>query len=149
MPQPKDFKFALVYQGVEHELKNSPEGWFDYGTQWKRDGKYFGFERSFTLPLRFVLEGATILRKAFDEKGIQAEVSLRVYRLERETWKYSVDYEGDIDLGAMVENELYVEVDIWSNDLKQKLNAYEKVDYDIPIGTDYRQYHATMACRKT
>jgi hypothetical protein len=137
MPQPKDFKFVLEWKGVEYEFEASPDGWFDYSTKWLRHFTYHGYTRGFTESLRFIKNAAHILRMAYDERGIEAAVNLKVYRLDSRTWKYKLDYVGSLDFTRYIDTELYGEINVATGGTQMLLDAYDKVDYDIPIGTGY------------
>ena len=138
MPQPKDFKFTLEWKGTEYEFQHSPDGWADYSTKWVRHKDYYGFSRTFIEELRFFKEACDIIRKANDEKGIEALVYLKVYRLNRANWEYQLDFVGELDFTRLVDDELYDDIAIASGGTEQLLEAYAKVDYDVPIGTDYK-----------
>jgi hypothetical protein len=76
----KELKFKLIYNGSTTELTNAPDGWIDEALQSERDMVYFGLMRTFSIPLKFVKEGARILRTALYTDGIKANVGIEIYK---------------------------------------------------------------------
>lgn len=91
MPQGKDYIFALqdknfnfwkVENGVvsrsaqPYFLSFSPDGWSDISIQNVRNKKYWGIDRTVTIPLKYVNDGAQILKYIFYTLGIEESVYL-------------------------------------------------------------------------
>lgn len=57
-------------------LLHTPDGWLNIEVQRTRSIKYFGLDRSFTIPLDFVKDGAHILKYLFYNFGMEEKVFL-------------------------------------------------------------------------
>lgn len=130
----KDVKFYLTYAGVETELAYAPDGWDEELMTWERSKKYFGMFRSFSIPLRFVKDGAYILRSAFYTYGVDAAVTVRICKRNRKTNDYDTKYTGIIDFAAFVDSADTVEVNIKDSGASAyvKNGAEIQETYDLP-----------------
>jgi hypothetical protein len=62
--------------GVPRPLVFTPDGWTKIEINNQRNTKYFALDRSFSVPLDFVEDGAVILKDAYYKKGVEAKVYL-------------------------------------------------------------------------
>jgi hypothetical protein len=82
--QDKDFRFWKVEDGVvkctaaPYFLDFAPAGWQEIAIQNIRNKKYWGIDRSVTIPLSYVNDGAQILKYIFLNKGTEEPVSLSI-----------------------------------------------------------------------
>jgi len=82
--QDKDFRFWKLDNGVikctaaPYFLEFSPAGWQEISVQNIRNKKYWGIDRSVTIPLSYVNDGATILKHIFLTKGLEEPVYLSI-----------------------------------------------------------------------
>ena len=82
--QDKDFRFWKIEDGVvkctaaPYFLQFAPAGWQDIAIQNIRNKKYWGIDRSVTIPLSYVNDGAQILKYIFLNKGIEEPVFLSI-----------------------------------------------------------------------
>lgn len=135
MLQPKEFQYILEVPAIaEYELQHAPAGWLDdTEVMFKRSEKYFGMVRSLTVPLKFTLDGAAILRSRFYDKGVQALVYLRINKLDPSTWTYLPAYYGKIDFSTAEDERDYFTVNAKDADMSLKIKAFENVKYEIPM----------------
>src|SRR5690606_12224308 len=101
----EDFQYILVIGTTDYILDNAPPGWIDESLiTFKRDIKYHSLFRDFTLPMSFVLDGATILRSQYYQYGSEALVRFKVMRLDRNTFQYKQEYIGEIDFSEITDS---------------------------------------------
>ena len=104
-----DLKFYLTYDGVTTLLENSPDGWDEQLMKWERSVEYFGLFRSFSISLKWVRDGAEILRRAFYTDGIDAAVTVRMDKRNRQTNLFEAKYTGVIDFVSFSDSRDFVE----------------------------------------
>lgn len=133
--QPNDFRYTLTIDEKDYVLINAPEGWEETFLNFKRSGNYYGLVRSFTVPLKFVLDGAYLLRKAFYTEGMGSSVILRIEELNRANWLYRNLYHGEIDLvdfddsGNLEGNS--VTVSCTDIGIAEMIATYDRTEYEI------------------
>lgn len=117
-------------------LANTPDGWQDKMIEYARNTKYYGMVRTFTVPLKFVTDGAKIVRFLYYTYGIQAECYLRIAKLNWKTGNHEKYYVGALDFSTFSDEVEFVEVSILDSGLASLIKANEGTTYEIPIGTD-------------
>lgn len=134
---PKQFRYTLTYQGNDVELYYAPRGWDDETLgNYSRSKEYFGLIRSFSLPLRFVKDGAEILRTAFINDGIQAGVRIKIER-RRNLWDYETIYIGDLDFSTYEYDGLEVSVQLMDSGISSDIKARENTTFEFNLtGSD-------------
>lgn len=133
--QPPKFRYTLILESGEFDLLNAPEGWEETFLKNQRSTDYWGLIRSFTMPMKFVLDGAYLLRKEFYEKGIPAEAKIRVEILENRTWAYRLVYEGEIDFTEFEDSSDGNSVTVRATDIgiAEMIASYDKAVYEIDL----------------
>jgi hypothetical protein len=131
--QPNDFRYTLTISGVSYILPQSPIGWDDSVLKWVRSNMYSGLIRTFTLPLKFPLDGAWLLRQEFYQNGIEGSAGLLIEKLTRATWQYKTIYNGSIDLSRFKDGLHDVEANVMEGGVTQQIKAYEGVKYEFDI----------------
>ena len=143
----KDGKSYTVNNGVVSStslpkpLDHAPDGWKDKVVNYARSESYFGMLRSFSIPLRFVKDGAKILRARLYQCGPEDEVNLIILRLNTNTGKHESFYKGQIDFSTYEDQTDFFEVNIIEGGLSKLLKANENTTYEIPLslfGVDLR-----------
>lgn len=143
----KDGKSYTVNNGVVSStslptpLDHAPDGWKDKVVNYTRSESYFGMLRSFSIPLRFVKDGAKILRARLYQYGPEDEVNLIILRLNTNTGKHESFYKGQIDFSTYEDQTDFFEVSIIEGGLSKLLKANENTTYEIPLslfGVDLR-----------
>lgn len=124
--------------GTPAHLKSSPDKWKDIVINWARNNKYLGLFRDFSIGLKFVNDGAKILRTAKWNIGMEAINYLSITKLDRTTFpdKYNHWYTGEFDFSKYKQTDTGVEIDIVEGGLSKLLKANEGIVYEIPINTD-------------
>jgi hypothetical protein len=150
----KDLKFILTYNSVPTELVNSPDGWDDTLVKYDRSLKYWGLFRSYSIPLRFIKEGALILRTAFYTSGVNASATLTIQKLNRITLEYYTAYTAQFDFATFKDLHDFVDIILIDGELSAFIKKNESIKYDIEVtgytvrcqgSLVYPVYYATCA----
>jgi hypothetical protein len=147
----KDFLYFLVDgSGNSYRVNNgmvetsstptplpvSPDGWQEKSIKYGRSAKYHGLFRSFTTPMKFVKEGAMILRDRLYKSGTESPLFMIIHRLDKAfsgEWKHNFFYKGELDLSKAEDTETYASCNIMEGDLVKLFKANEGTTYEIPI----------------
>lgn len=130
----------LKPDGQPAHLKYSPDGWKDTLVNFGRSDTYMGVFREFTVPMRFVKDGAKILRHILWTKGKNAIAYFALHRLNRLV--YPASYEtftyGELDFtkAKQKQDDKSLTINVMQGGLSKLLKANEGTVYDIPINTD-------------
>lgn len=126
-------------------LKYAPGGWMDTVLKYSRNEHYYGINRSYSFPLKFVRDGAAIIRHVYYMgRGIEQLLQLVVLRWnptqftapdgtirEADTWY--LYYKGILDLPKMKDKvQEGIEVNVMEGGVIQLLKAYENAVFEIP-----------------
>lgn len=115
-------------------LKNSPMGWFDNEIEFNRSNRYWGIGRKFSDQLKFVGDGAAIIRELFYKfRGIEQLVQLVILKWDPDTDVYSLFYKGLLDLKTF--DDLVAEgvtVNTMEGGSVQLLKTYENMMQEFP-----------------
>lgn len=133
MIQPKTFRYTLIVQGEEFELINAPQGWEETLLNYKRSDNYFGMIRSFTVPLKFVLDGAWLLRREFYTKRMGAVTVLKIEALDNSTWSYRLVYRGEVDYTEFTDEDESVTVNVTDVGVAEAVASSDKAVFEIPL----------------
>ena len=123
--------FDYAGHTAEEPLLTAPDGWDEQMVKWVRNKKYYGLFRSFTIPLKFVKDGAFKLRKDFYTYGLDAVATLTVNRLDPINDVYYVAYSGTFDFSTFKDNETYVEINLVDGGLAKIIKDNEAVEYEV------------------
>lgn len=129
--------------GTPTPLPVTPSGWDEKSIKYGRSTKYFGLIRTFTTPLKFVKQGATILRDRLFRFGTEVELFLLIHRLDKTyggEWRHRFFYKGEIDLSKCSSEENEFTANIMEGDLEKKFKANENTIYEIPIDVPQAVY---------
>lgn len=127
------FKYTLTYLSQDYELVYAPEGW-DKETigSISRSKELFGISRKFSLPMRFVKDGAQLLRNAFISGGYEQGVRLKVERRER-LWDYSTVYFGDLDFSEYDYDGVAVTLPVMETGITSNIKSRERTTYEFSL----------------
>ncbi|TAN17239.1 MAG: hypothetical protein EPN37_07235 [Chitinophagaceae bacterium] len=117
-------------------LSFTPDGWQDKTINYTRNTTYFGMVRQFTVPLKFVKDGAEIVRWLFYSNGIEAVCYLRIAKLNRATGNHEKYFVGALDFSTFDDMLQYVQVSILDSGLASMIKSKEGTTFEIPMGTD-------------
>jgi len=128
-----DEEDMLITTDTPEPLPYTPDGWQEVTVKFMRNATYQGLFRDFTIPLRFIRQGATIIRSLFYTKGMEAVINLRIKKLNRSTYQYESWYEGEIDLSQVKDSIDFLDVNVAEGGIPKILKANENTVYEIPM----------------
>ena len=130
-----------VTSGVDYSLPQSPDGWADIQISFGRNSHYWGLSRTFTLPMKFVGDGAKIVRKAlYTGRGIESPMGYIVLKWNENTGIFELYYTGLLDLSqASDQVEEGVTVNIMEGGAAQFIKAYENTMIALPCNGSIQQ----------
>lgn len=115
-------------------LKNSPMGWEGCELEFSRSMRYWGMNRAFTQPLKFVGDGAAIIRNRFYMfRGIEQLIMLVILKWNPDTDVYSLYWKGLLDCGKWKDLVSEgVNLTAMESGVAQILKTYENTMFEIP-----------------
>lgn len=116
-------------------LPQAPDGWLQQQIGFGRNMKYWGLFRSYTQPLKFVGNGAKIIRYLlYTRRGVEEQVFLNVNKFNPLTDVYESYYKGELDLMNNVDDNPLesVSVNVMEGGLLKLIKAYENTTFEIP-----------------
>lgn len=145
--QSKDFSFwqpdannKIVLKNKPYLLDFSPEGWDDIAIQNILNKRYWGIDRSVTIPLSYVQDGAKILKNIVLNKGIEESVYLVIARQELEYipgesygYWYKQIYRAEVDFSTYDHSGVKVTCNTLEDGLPKYLKANENTTYEFPM----------------
>lgn len=121
-------------------LKFSPEGWQDITIQNIRNMRLWGVDRSVTLPLSYVNDGAQILKNIFYKLGTEANAHLVICKQEIDYtpgvsyfYWYRQIYKGEIDLSTAVHFGAKFTCTTLEDGLPKYFKSNEATVYELPL----------------
>lgn len=123
----------LQTQVAAIELPYAPDGWKETKVSWERGFTYHGVFTNYTTPLKFIREGAKILRSLYYTYGIEADCQLYIKKLNRTTLAYADFILGEIDFSTLQDLEFQVIANIMQGGFVSKLKARENTNYPIDV----------------
>lgn len=139
----QDLQFIITRNGIATTLTHSPDGWDDALIQTERSMKYYGMFRSFSIPLKFVKDGATLLKRIFyywdfnaDSASYEAKVYFQVNKLNKLTLVYEQTFKGELDCSTFKDFGHYVEINVIDGGLSSIIKAKEAQVIELPLPED-------------
>jgi len=135
----KDDSGMLQLSATIKPIEFAPDGWTNISLQNNRNQKYFALDRSLTIPLSFVEDGAFILKSLFYTYGVEADVSLLILKQElyfdttHYGFYYGLHYEGEVDMTTFSHKGETVQVNIIEGGIPKLVKAKETVTKEIPL----------------
>jgi hypothetical protein len=117
-------------------LPVGPDGWQQKSIKYARNPKYYGLFRSFSTPLKFVGDGAQIIRDRLYKNGTEDKMYLLIHRLDKTFgggWIHKLFYKGELDLTQADDEETFISTNIMEGDLVKFLTANAGTTYTIPL----------------
>jgi hypothetical protein len=132
--------------GQPARLSYSPDGWKDTLVKYARNIKYWGLFRDFSAPMRFVGDGAKILRNRFWSLGIEAICYIGIAKLDRTALPYNYRswYMSEIDFTKYREVKTSVTVQAVEGGMTKYLKSNENTVYDISLSDDPEKFFVKM-----
>jgi hypothetical protein len=128
---------VLHVSSTPHPVAYGPDGWKDISIGYERSLTDWGNVINFSLPLKFVLDGAEILRTLLDTFNIETVVKLLIQRQSlfiNDTnyyYYYKFFYKGEIDLSTYEDTETDFTVNIMQGDISKSIKAFKTTAYQI------------------
>lgn len=143
--QDEDYNFYKVVGGVvslsaqPYFLDFSPAGWDDIAIKNGLNKRYWGIDRSVSIPLAYVRDAADILKNIDYKKGCYEQVYLLIGEqqllfkpgIEYGFW-YEQLFRGEIDLSAIIHSDERVTAPTLEDGLPKYLKANENTTEEIP-----------------
>lgn len=120
-------------------LQSTPEGWRNIQITNQRNQKYFALDRSFSVPLEFVKDGAQILKHLYYNRGIEEKVFLCIAKqvlymdATHYGYYYTLLYKGEIDFANFQHDGPKVTCNIMEGGPVKHIKAKENTSYEIAI----------------
>jgi hypothetical protein len=133
--QPDKFRFTFFIRDlITKVLDNAPDDWLKTKITYKTDSFYKAVRRSLTLPLKFVFEGARLLRNEIYTYGLAGVlVQLQVEKQVSNTWDYANIYNGKLDFTKGKDGQTNYAVDSISSDFTVQLDAYDNTAFALEL----------------
>lgn len=131
----KQFKFFFDIRGIDTEkLPNAPTGWREMLIEYSRSKTYGGLLRNITGQLDFFGKAAYLLRSEYAKYRLTSLVNLRMLEDTRKPYNtYENIYTGKIDFSKKIDKQGIFTVNAKSLDFSQNIDAYDSVQYSIPL----------------
>lgn len=129
----------LQFQINDTILTHSPDGWDSTMLEIDRSPKFLGIVRSFTVQLKFVLEGAEMLRSIFYNR-LQCETKLTIRKLHPITLQYETVYTGVFDFSSFVDSDYNVTITVTDLTLSYLIKKNIDTTYTTIFLTNYHIY---------
>lgn len=127
-------RHTLTYGSIVKVLEYSPEGWDETNISIARNDRYMGLFRTFSSNMRFVEDGAELLRIAFYTEGTNATVYLKIETYNKLSMAWDVILAaGEIDFTSVSDTRDAFEVPVIDGGLSAKIKANENVKYNFEI----------------
>ncbi|MFO7257940.1 MAG: hypothetical protein DIU61_009605, partial [Bacteroidota bacterium] len=120
-------------------LQATPDGWRNIQISNQRNQKYFALDRSFSLPLDFVKDGAQILKHLYYNKGLEEKVFLAIAKQQlyfddtHYGYYYTLLYKGELDFINFQHDGPKVTCNIMEGGPVKYIKARENTSYEIPV----------------
>lgn len=136
-----DTTYFAVQNGVVVEttqktpLQYSPADWDDTQVASKISGQEWVATREYTEPLKFVLDGAKIIRHIMYTQGFTGICIMLIEKLNTFDRQYYKWYQGNLDISYCEDEDDYVNANILETDLIGLLRNREDVPYEIDLSS--------------
>lgn len=143
----KDLRFTIIWGTnifSELTLEHSPDGWDDNSLTVERSSTYYGIFRSYTIKLKFVKDGAELLRDIFYNGGNTfanlgnppgVDSFILIEKLDKMSLTYEQVFTGSFDFGSYNDYQNYVEITIVDTGLTNLIKANQDNEYTVEFLT--------------
>ncbi len=128
---------TVDFSAIPAPLKYSPDGWSLMSLSWERNSLRHGIIRTVSVPLKFVNDGARILRKYYHDYGYEAHLTLVIAKFNSSNYLHELFFNGDINFETIVDETATVTVEILDGGINAKLKAKMETPFEIDI-TPYK-----------
>lgn len=129
---------GLKPDGSPAHLNHAPNGWKDVLVKFARNTKYLGLNRDMSVPMKFVADGAKILRNRMLLFGYECICYFALDKLDKSSFppQYYPWYVSELDLTTYQQGKTDVSIQAMEGGLSKILKANEGITYPIPVSTD-------------
>jgi hypothetical protein len=124
---------VLAKSSTPVPLKLTPDGYKEQALTFVRNSTYFSIFRSFSIPLRFVVDGARILRELLYKKGYEENIYLIILRENTTTGRHEGFYKGELDLSKFQDSLNFFQVNASEGGLTKFIKAFESTSFEVPL----------------
>lgn len=129
----------MTYDGTSEVLTLNPENWNTVGYNFQRSDVYYGFTRlEYISSYRFpILDGGggQFIIDAYEDNGIEAEVSVLVEKRNPQTWDYDTIINGVLDIKpdrfVIDKYNRFVECNIIDSSKQNKFASRDEINYNL------------------
>jgi len=147
-PQPNKFTYPLEIRGVETDvLFNTPDGWLQTNIKLERSKLYGGVLYNYTLPVKYVNKGASLMRREFYKTGQMTRVNQRILRNNPLTFQDEQFFFGRPDFSKWSDEPTGVSIPLIQKNINTQIAAYGDTPYQIPLTVNPTQRAAWIATR--
>lgn len=116
-------------------IQYAPNGWRMKSLSLERGFEYWGVLRNFSLPLKFVKDGAKILRSLYATQGTEAvcEFYIEKFNNTLAVNAYQAYYSGDLNFIRASDMKDYFEIQITESGFLSEYKAKESTDFEIDL----------------
>lgn len=129
-------KTPITNTNIDSHLKSSPGKWMDQQLSFERNKTYFGINRSYSQPLLFFGEAATMIRELYYQGiGIETPLTLVVYKFNPSgiPSTYNTYYVGQVDLTTSTDTITEgFECNLMEGGLLALIKSYENRVFELP-----------------
>ena len=133
---------AVALSAQPYALVYSPDGWDDISIRNVRNKKYWGIDRSVSIPFKYVEDAAKILKYIFYNRGAEESVYLVICEQQlfydpgvAYGYWYKQIFRSEIDLSQFDHTGALVTVPTAEEGLAKHLKANENTVYELPLDT--------------
>lgn len=129
----------VLASSTPRPLQFTPDGWRNITISNQRNQKYFAIDRSFSVPLDYVKDGAQILKHLYYNRGLEEKVFMCIakqvlyFDATHYGYYYTLLYKGEIDLANFTDASTKVTVNIMEGGPVKLIKARENTSYEIPV----------------
>lgn len=134
------------FGGQPAHLTYDPDGWKDTLVKYARNIKWWGMFRDMTVPMKFVGDGATILKDIFVRDGIEGVCHLGIAKLDQLNlpYNYLSWYLSEMNFVKYKESKSVVTIEALEGGLSKFIKAFETTKFQIPIDGDAKSISVLM-----
>lgn len=132
---------SINFSAEVKPLKYTPDGWMTMALAYERNLMRHGILRTLSIPLKFVKDGAKILRYFRYKYGYDAELTMIIARFNTVNYVHELFFNGDVNFSTMEDNPTDVSVEILDGGINASLKAKMNTPYELDITPSVPIWH--------
>lgn len=126
------YKFYLYHPDLQKPtLIKTPVGWDSNTKTRNRDLNYHGVFINFTEQLQFIKDGKQIIHKLYEQYGIEAVIILTIFKLNKVSHKFELDYKGRLNLSTFKVNQTVATCNVENTGFLQQFYNQQQIKYAV------------------